>query len=135
MRLLQTTWPRAIGLLLFAGLFIAACLYHFREADGFAAMLPDFVPLRLQIVYATGILELILAILLLLPQTRRRAGIWTAIYLVLIFPANIYAAMYGIPAPGQDETSQSALWIRLLFQPLLVWWVLWASRPAPSVRR
>lgn len=135
MRLLQTTWPRAIGLLLFAGLFIAACLYHFREADGFAAMLPDFVPLRLQIVYATGILELILAILLLLPRTRRRAGIWTAIYLVLIFPANIYAAIYGIPAPGQDETSQSALWIRLLFQPLLVWWVLWASLPAPGDRR
>ncbi|WP_020620276.1 DoxX family protein [Paenibacillus daejeonensis] len=134
MRLLQTTVPRAIGLILFAGLFVAACLYHFREAEGFAAMLPDFVPLRLELVYATGILELILAILLLIPATRRRAGNWTAIYLVLIFPANIYAAFYGIPAPGQTETSQTALWIRLLFQPLLIWWVIWASRPAPGQR-
>ncbi|MFS0727021.1 hypothetical protein [Paenibacillus sp. 1P07SE] len=48
--------------------------YHFREAEVFTAMLADFVPLKLELVHATGILELILAILLLIPAIRRRAG-------------------------------------------------------------
>ncbi|ANY65941.1 hypothetical protein BBD42_05275 [Paenibacillus sp. BIHB 4019] len=133
MRQQRTTAARFIGCVLFALLFVAAGFYHFREAQGFAEMLPDFVPLRLEIIYATGIAEWIFALLLLVPAVRRQTGNWIVWYLVLIFPANIYAAIYGIPAPGSTDTSQAALWIRLLFQPLLIWWVWWATR-LPNTR-
>ncbi|WP_213651613.1 hypothetical protein [Paenibacillus sp. J23TS9] len=43
--------------MIFALFFAAACVFHFLEADGFAQMLPDFVPLRLPMIYATGVLE------------------------------------------------------------------------------
>ncbi|MBP1990475.1 DoxX family protein [Paenibacillus eucommiae] len=128
MKILQTTVPRFIALLIFALFFIYAGIGHFRQAAGFAEMLPDFVPLKVTIIYITGILEILLALFLVIPGTRRRAGLWTAIYLVLIFPANIYAAIEHIPAPGQTETDPTLLWIRLLFQPLLIWWVIWCSR-------
>ncbi|WP_319418039.1 DoxX family protein [Virgibacillus necropolis] len=95
-------------------------------------MFPEFVPFKRSIVFASGLVEWLLAILLLIPKTRNKAGRYTAIYLVIIFPANIYAAIYGIPAPWSAQTGQVALWIRLLFQPLLIWWVLIVSRDSKT---
>ncbi|WP_049869056.1 MULTISPECIES: DoxX family protein [Paenibacillus] len=132
----RTTWPRLVGLILFAILMISACLYHLREPEGFASMLPGWVPLRVPIIYATAVLEAAIAVLLLLPAARGWTGRVAALYLILIFPANIYAAAQGIPFPGTEHTSPAALWLRLAFQPLLVWWVLWCSRyPFPGSSR
>ncbi|WLR42851.1 DoxX family protein [Bacillus carboniphilus] len=119
---------KVIGLILFSLFFFLAGVSHFTEAQGFSRMLPEFVPLREEIVYITGMIEFILAVLLLIPKTRQKTGIVTAIYLVLIFPANIYAAIKGVPAPRQEETNQVLLWVRLLFQPLMIWWVLVVSK-------
>ncbi|MBN8192553.1 DoxX family protein [Bacillus sp. NTK074B] len=116
------------GLILFSIFFFIAGVFHFIEARGFAEIIPAFIPLREELVYITGIIEFILAVLLLIPKTREKTGIVTAIYLVLVFPANIYAAIKGIPAPGQEEANQLLLWIRLLFQPLFIWWVLVVSK-------
>lgn len=123
---------RGIGLYIFIILFVGAGMSHFMLADGFANMFPEVVPFKKSIVYASGLIEWLLAILLLIPKTRSTAGVYTAIYLVVIFPANIYAAIYGIPAPWSAHTSQTILWVRLLFQPLLIWWVLAVSRNRKS---
>lgn len=119
---------RRIALVLFALFFIFAGIAHFVQGEGFAAMIPEWVPFRLGLIYVTGVLEIVLAVLLLIPSTRNQARFWTAVYLIVIFPANIYAAIAGIPAPGQEEANELLLWIRLLFQPLLIWWVLWAAK-------
>lgn len=119
---------KKIGLYAFVLAFIAAGFSHFIYVDGFANMFPEFVPFKRSIVYATGLIEWLLALLIVNPTTRKIAGNYTAIYLVLIFPANIYAAITGIPAPWSNDTSQAALWIRLLFQPLLIWWILAVTR-------
>lgn len=119
---------RRIALYAFVFLFIVAGIGHFTMDDGFARMFPEWVPFKYPIVYITGVIEWILAVLLLVQKTRRLAGTVTAIYLVLIFPANIYMAIEGIPVPWEDETNPVILWVRLLFQPLLIWWVLMASK-------
>ncbi|UOQ91687.1 hypothetical protein MUO14_14150 [Halobacillus shinanisalinarum] len=122
------TIVRQIGLYLFAaGLFIAG-ITHFIYDKGYAQMIPDFIPLKLEIVYMSGNTEWLLALLLIFPQSRRAAGIATAIFLVAVLPANIYAAINGIPAPWEESTSMIALWIRPLLQPLLIWWVLAVSK-------
>jgi uncharacterized membrane protein len=61
--------------------------------------------------------EIILAIFLLYRMA-------VAIYLILIFPANIYVAVVAIPAHGSTEVNGTALWIRLIFQQLLIGCVL-----------
>jgi uncharacterized membrane protein len=87
-------------------------------------------------IAATGICEIAGAIGLLVPSTRRIAGIMLALYAVCVFPANIKHAI-------DDLSSGSGLPIwyhapRLLLQPLIRWWALWAggmrrgaSQPAP----
>ncbi len=119
---------KIVGLIVFSFFFFLAGVFHFIEAQGFAKMIPAFIPLKEELIYITGIIEFILSVLLLIPKTREKTGIVTAIYLVLVFPANIYAAIKGIPAPGQEEANVALLWVRLLFQPLLIWWVLVVSK-------
>ncbi|MFP7255683.1 hypothetical protein SFC02_15355 [Terribacillus goriensis] len=119
---------KRIGLYAFSLLFIAAGISHFVLDDGFAAMLPAYVPLRYTLIYLTGIAEILLAIGLLAPATRKLTAIITVIYLIAIFPANIYSAVYDIPMPGFEETNQAILYARLLVQPVLIWWVWKVTR-------
>ncbi|MDO3408165.1 hypothetical protein QWJ34_00140 [Saccharibacillus sp. CPCC 101409] len=131
-----TTVPRTIGRVLFALVFVAAGIYHFLEPLGFAALLPHFLPLLLRewVIWITGVVEWILAILLFVPRIRKLTGLIITIYLIAIFPANIYAAIFHIPGPGPADTPPIFLWLRLLAQPLLIWWILWATRPPKNQR-
>ncbi|MCA0972544.1 hypothetical protein LCM20_18255 [Halobacillus litoralis] len=125
---------KRLALYVFAAAFFFAGVTHFIYDHGFAAMLPGWVPFKLEIVYISGIVEWLLALLLIFPQTRKAAGVMTAVFLLLVLPANFYAAIYNVPAPWSEETNQTALWIRILFQPILIWWVLVASRESKPVK-
>ncbi|MDL4840574.1 DoxX family protein [Aquibacillus rhizosphaerae] len=115
---------KRIGLYLFAGLFISAGLGHFLLDHFFINALPEWTPFPLAIVYLSGIIEILLALCLLYLPTRRKAGIYTAIFLVLIFPVNIYMAL----TPEDYNLPSLALWIRLPMQFGLIWWVLSVSK-------
>ncbi|MFS0561424.1 hypothetical protein AB1K91_11840 [Terribacillus sp. 179-K 1B1 HS] len=119
---------KKVGLCVFSLMFIVAGILHFVLDDGFTAMLPTYVPLRYTLIYLTGIAEILLAIGLLVPATRKLTAIFAVIYLIAIFPANIYSAVYDIPVPGFEETNQALLYIRLLAQPALIWWVWKVTR-------
>lgn len=115
---------KRLGRYLFALLFIIAGFGHFFLTDFFVGAMPDWVPFREAIVYISGLIEWILAIGLLYSRTMKLTSILTAVYLVLIFPVNIYMAftadLYSIPA--------YILWIRLPLQIVLIAWVLLVSK-------
>ena len=119
---------KKVGLYVFSLLFIVAGILHFVLDDGVVAMLPVYVPLRYTLIYLTGIAEILLAIGLLVPATRKLTAIVTVVYLIAIFPANIYSAVYDISIPGFEETDQALLYARLLAQPALIWWVWKVTR-------
>lgn len=71
----------------------------------------------------TGVLEILGGVGLLIPQTTRWAAIALILYLIAIFPANIYGARHRIPIRGYPHPSIA---VRLPFQILLIillWWV------------
>ena len=111
----------------FALLFIAAGVFHVIEPSGFARMMNGW-PFPYVMVYATACLEWLLAVLLLLPNVRIAAAKGIAVYLVLIFPANLFAAREGIPFPGQESTERAMLWMRLIGQPILILWAMSIAR-------
>lgn len=115
---------KKIGLYVFATLFIIAGIGHFVADQLFIAAMPEWVPFRTSIVYLSGIIEILLALSLLYPKTRSKAGIWTAIFLVLVFPVNIYMAL----TPETFNLPAAALWLRLPLQFVLIWWVLTVTR-------
>ncbi|MFD1173139.1 DoxX family protein [Oceanobacillus picturae] len=111
---------KKIALYVFAILFILAGISHFALEPFFTGAMPDWVPFRPAIVYISGVIEILLAIGLLYKPTRRKVGILIAIFLVLIFPVNIYMAL----EPEQYSIPAFALWLRLPLQFVLIWWVL-----------
>jgi uncharacterized membrane protein len=55
--------------------------------------MPPYLPWHLELVYASGVFEILGGVLLLLPATRA-AGVWVCIAtLVLVFPANLHMAL------------------------------------------
>lgn len=94
----------------------------------FQAQVPTWLPLDADfVVLASGVVEIVLgAALVALPRYKRWIGLIIALFFVAIFPGNINQWVNGIDAFGLD--SDSARFIRLLFQPLLVIWALWSTR-------
>lgn len=106
--------------------YVAAGLLHLTAPDKFLPIMPGFVPLPRQVVLATGVWELLGALALLVPRLRRAAGVAMAVYAVVVFPANIKHALDMVPVQGLP----SSWWYhapRLLMQPVIVWWALYAG--------
>lgn len=81
---------------------------------------PDFV------VLASGVVEIALGVgLVLLPKLQKLVGLATALFFLAIFPGNI--AQYLNHADAFGLNTDEARAIRLLFQPLLIIWALWAT--------
>ncbi|WP_418152524.1 hypothetical protein AB8615_00955 [Litorimonas sp. RW-G-Af-16] len=104
---------------------------HFVHVDSFVAIVPPLFPLPKLIVWVTGVMELIMAVMILCPHYRANVGVILSLYLLAVLPANIYMAVAEIGF-GDIVTSQGALWFRVFLQFPLIALILWATRPAKS---
>ncbi|MFJ9366938.1 hypothetical protein ACIRRA_21275 [Nocardia sp. NPDC101769] len=96
------------------------------------AMVPSFVPFPDFTVYATGVLEYLGALGLILVPVRRLAGLALALMFVLLLPANIHAAVDNIPFDGQAATP---LWFRIPEQLVYIGVALFAALGSVSTIR
>jgi uncharacterized membrane protein len=113
----------ALGLLMIA--YFTAGVLHVLKPGPFLGITPHWVPWPGQVILVTGLCEIAGAIGLAIPRTRRLAGIMLALYAVCVYPANIVHAEQHF-ATGRGP----GLWYhipRLLAQPVIVWWALFAG--------
>lgn len=111
---------------LMAAFYLGAGLLHLRGPDAFLPIVPDWVPAPRIVVLLTGIAEILGAVGLFVPHLRQAAGIGLALYAICVFPANIKHAVEGIALAGLPST----WWYhapRLVMQPVLIWWALYAG--------
>lgn len=85
-------------------------------------MMPPYLPWPLFLVYLSGILEIILGIMVIVPKLTRIAGWGLITLLIAVFPANIHMALNPDLFPS---ISPIALWIRLPFQAVFIAWAYW----------
>jgi len=113
------------------GLFMAiAGIAHFVLPRPYVQHLPDAVPFRSELVAITGLMELLLAGGLVGPRRfRRPTGIALAAFLVIVFPANVYAAVSQVPIDGVP--TGWVRWARLPFQLPLIAAALWSTTFSP----
>jgi uncharacterized membrane protein len=93
----------------------------------FQAQVPRWLPLPADlVVVGSGLVELALGgALIVLSRYRTAVGWIVAAFFVTIFPGNIAQYVDRIDAFGLNSDRARA--IRLLFQPVLVAWALWAT--------
>lgn len=116
--------PVRVGLALIMAI---AGIAHFASPRPFIDHLPAAVPLRAELVAVTGAIEIGLAVALIGPRRwRDSAGRALAAYLVLVFPANIYAAVSQVPIEGVP--TGWVRWARLALQAPLIVAAVWSTR-------
>lgn len=114
-----------------AGFMVFAGIGHLVSADAFLGQVPTWLPLRMPIVWASGVVEIMLGLSLALSsgEWRRRSGWALALFLLAVFPGNLYQAIAGTEAFGLDTPAER--WGRLVFQPVLILGALWCSGAWP----
>lgn len=95
--------------------------------DDFQAQVPDSLPLdKDAVVLASGVAEIGFGLsLLLLPRRQGQVGRLLAAFFIAVFPGNIAQYLGHRDAFGLDTDQKR--FIRLFFQPLLVWLALWST--------
>ena len=104
---------------------------HFLATDTYVAMMPEALPWHRELVYLSGVFEILGGLGLILPATRRLAAWGLVALLVAVFPANVNMAINHIPL-GDFDTPVWTLWARLPVQLLFIAWAWWYTRPEPS---
>jgi uncharacterized membrane protein len=108
------------------GLFyIWAGTAHFLRPDYYLPMMPPYLPWHAELVFLSGVAELLCGIGLLIPATRKYAAWATIALLIAVFPANIHVAVNNVPVFGATEGAGPAGYIRLPFQLVLIAWAWW----------
>jgi uncharacterized membrane protein len=124
--------PDLRGRIALAAVMAFAASGHFVQTEPMSQMLPPWVPMRVPIIRATGVLELAIAAALLVPRLARPTGIFLIVYLILIFPSNVYAAIERVPMGGH-AMGPKYLWARAPLQLILIAWTWWfAVRRRPK---
>ena len=109
-----------------AATYLPFGVLHVLAPGLFLPIMPPSIPYPRQVVVATGVAEIMGAVGLLMPRVRRAAAIGLALYAVGVYPANVYHALARKSVPPLPDS----WWYhgpRLAFQPVFVWWALYAG--------
>ena len=107
---------------------------HFTDPGWFEPIVPPIPGSARFWVYLTGSAELALAGGFILPSLRKITGLASAIFLICVYPANIYMWMYGLELGDGSSLSAGGHIIRFLLQVFGVLLSLWVWRFRSSGR-
>ena len=102
-----------------AGVFALSGVLHLVRPDGYAALIPPFLPAPGAIIAVSGVAELVCALGLL--RRERWAGRASAGLLVAVFPGNLWFALATTADPAAGSWLVTGSWLRLPLQVPLIW--------------
>ena len=112
-----------IGLSLF---FLFTGIGHFIRTEPMAAMLPPSVAYRVELIYLTGVFELLGAVGVWIPKLMKITGVCLILMMLAVLPANIYSALNRVEFGGH-EYGPIYLLVRVPFQLFVIAWTYIAT--------
>lgn len=110
-----------IGRAALAVMLIVTGIAHFTSTDLMIELMPEFLPYKREIVYLTGVLELLAVIGLLIDKTAKLTAVMLVIFFLAILPANIVGSLKQVNLGGMENGA-----VYLLFRvPLQIFFILW----------
>ena len=100
--------------------YVIVGIKHFIEPEYFLSIVPPYLPYHLELVYISGLFEILFGLLILFPKYRYYGAIGIILLLVAVFPANIYLAQSKEAQEAIGATQEIATW-RLPIQGVLIW--------------
>ena len=108
---------KTLSIYLMSFFYIGVGIDHFRRTEWYEKIVPPFLPFKYELVLASGVFEVILGFMLLFPQLRFLAGNGLMLFLIIVYPANIYLAYTNGEAMG---TTPLIAWGRLPIQFIFI---------------
>lgn len=124
------------GRIAMAVMLVFTAIGHFAFTKGMTMMLPDFMPFKTEVIYSTGVIEIIAAVGLLIPSLSVWTGWALILFFILLLPGNIKAAIDHIDFQNAtlDGNGPTYLWFRIPLQILFIGWTyISAIRHAPTL--
>jgi len=122
---------KKISLYIMILFYTIAGINHFIRPGFYLQIMPPWLPGHDLLVFISGIAEIICALLLLFPASRRTGAYCTIALLIVVFPANIQMLV------NYYHNNNPKLWIavvRLPVQLLLIWWAYGFTKKELSVQ-
>ena len=110
---------KLVGKWVFGILFVAAGIGHFVAPGFYLKIMPPYLPLHRELVLISGIAEVLLGALVLVPKTSRFAAWGLIALLIAVFPANLYVYQNRASFP---QLPPFAHLLRLPLQGVLILW-------------
>ncbi|HEX8370340.1 MAG TPA: DoxX family membrane protein [Pyrinomonadaceae bacterium] len=121
--LLKDKWSLSlVGRIALALMLIVTATAHFTDTDLMIEMMPEFMPLKRETVYFTGVIEFLAVAGLIINKTSRPASILLIIFFLAVLPANIVGSLKQVNLGGM-ENGAAYLFFRV---PLQIFFILWA---------
>ncbi len=114
--------------------YVGAGTLHFLRPEFYLKIVPPYIPWHLAMVRISGFFEILGGLGLLIPRTRRAAAWGLVALLIAVFPANLYMATNPVET-GATAIAPILRWGRLPSQLVLIWWVVWCTRPKANSAR
>ena len=109
--------------------YVNVGIKHFTDPNWFLNIIPPFLSLiGLELVYISGLFEILFGIMLLIPKTRKLASYGLILLLIAVYPANLYLAFYEEPQKLIGISAFSASWIRLPIQFIFLGFAYWHAQ-------
>jgi uncharacterized membrane protein len=112
-------------------LFVAAGTNHWLNPEFYLRIMPPYLPWHLELVYLSGLFEVIFGALVVIPRYARWAAWGLIALLVAVFPANIHMA---VNSELFHQFHPAILWARLPLQGVLIAWAYWFTRHVNPLR-
>ena len=110
-----------ISIYIMAYFYINVGVKHFTDPNWFLHIIPPYLTsIGLELVYISGVFEILLGTLLLFSKYRKIVGYGIILLLIAVYPANIYLAFNQEPQKLIGISSFAASWVRLPIQFLLI---------------
>jgi uncharacterized membrane protein len=109
-----------LRLIFLAFILVIAGIIHLMDPFSFVNSIPPFIPYKLEIIFITGVLEIITALGLMIKRLRPFFAKLAAVYFILLIPIHIYVSFYSISMFGVSDPL--LLWGRTFFQLVFICW-------------
>ncbi|MFL3000462.1 MAG: DoxX family protein [Cytophagales bacterium] len=107
--------------------YVLVGIKHFIDPNFFLAIVPPYLPYHLELVYISGLFEILFGVMILFPKYRYWGSVGLIILLIAVFPANIYLFQSVEAQKAIGATQEIATW-RLPVQGIFILVAYWIRK-------
>ncbi|MEC7850725.1 MAG: DoxX family protein [Bacteroidota bacterium] len=107
--------------------YVLVGIKHFIDPNFFLAIVPPYLPYHLELVYISGLFEILFGVMILFPKYRYWGSVGLILLLIAVFPANIYLFQSVEAQKAIGATQEIATW-RLPIQGIFILVAYWIRK-------